>query len=374
MRLVLLIRSLDIGGAERQLVTLAKGLNRKAFDVAVVCLYSGGELGQELRDAGVPVISLEKKGRWDIPLFFWRLLKELRSLQPDILHSYLMVQNLIAVLVKPALPKTRIVWGVRASDMDARQFNDWLTGLSRRLEALLSRFANLIIFNSYAGKDYHLSLGFAASRTAVISNGIDTERFSPDKKSGSRVRALWQVPEGSFLVGVVGRLDPMKDHPTFLRAAEIFAQARPDARFICIGGGPEAYMGELRMLARALGLAEKVIWPGFIFHEMPAAYNALDICCSSSYSEGTPNVVAEAMACGVPCVVTDVGDSRQIVGETGIVVPPKNPEALAAGWAQMARRIVEDPQLCDSVRERIKSRLSLPALVQNTSEVLLGLL
>jgi glycosyltransferase involved in cell wall biosynthesis len=107
---------------------------------------------------------------------------------------------------------------------------------------------------------------------------------------------------------------------------------------------------------------------------MPAAYNALDICCSSSYTEGTSNAIAEAMACGVPCVVTDVGDSKLIVGETGILVPPKNPEALSAGWLAMTERLSDDPQLPQAVRERIELRLSLAALVRKTSEALLDLL
>jgi glycosyltransferase involved in cell wall biosynthesis len=374
VKLVLLIRDLRIGGAERQLVTLAKNLDRTLFDVSVVCLYNEGEFAHELRDARVPVIALAKKGRWDIPRFLWRLLRVLRTLEPDILHSYLTVQNLLTILVKPALPMTQTVWGVRASNITSRQHDDWLAGVSIRLEALLSRFANLIIFNSNAGRDYNLSVGFSGVRSAVIPNGIDTERFSPDPISGSRMRASWQIPKESFLIGIVGRLDPMKDHATFLRAAAMFAQARSDARFVCIGGGPEKYTGDLRMLADKLGLVGRLVWSGFIVHDMPAAYNALDICCSSSSSEGTPNVVAEAMACGVPCVVTDVGDSRLVVGNTGIVVPPKSPEALAAGWDQMVRRIIEDSQLRASARERIKSTLSLVALAQNTSEVLLSLL
>jgi glycosyltransferase involved in cell wall biosynthesis len=167
----------------------------------------------------------------------------------------------------------------------------------------------------------------------------------------------------------------MKDHQTFLKAAAILANSRADARFVCIGTGPERFTSDLKTLASELGLGDNVIWPGPILGDMTAAYNALDICCSSSsFGEGTSNAVAEAMACGVPCVVTDVGDSKLIVGETGIVVPPKNPEALSAGWAAMAERLSENPQLRDAVRARVESRLSLSALVRNTSDTLLGLL
>jgi len=177
------------------------------------------------------------------------------------------------------------------------------------------------------------------------------------------------------LIGIVARLDPMKDHHTFLRAAAILANSRADARFVCIGAGPERYTSDLKTLAGEFGLGDKVIWPGLILHDMPAAYNALDICCSSSsYGEGTSNAIAEAMACGVPCVVTDVGDSELIVGETGILVPPQNPEALSAGWVAMAERLSGDPELPYAVRERIESRFSLAALVRKTSETLLDIL
>jgi len=372
VKLLFLIRNLAVGGSERQLVALAKGLDREIFDVVVMCFYADGPLVEELNSAGVRVVSLEKAGRWEVFRFLWRFAKTARELNPDILHSYLTGQNLLSVLVRPLLRSIRIVWGVRASYMDTSHF-DWLEKSSRRLEILLSRFADLIIFNSNAGRDYHLAEGFADSRAVVIPNGIDTERFAPDKRSASRLRASWGVPEGTFLVGIVGRMDRMKDHETFLRAAAIFARVRAEARFVCVGDGPDQYSRDLRNLSHQLGLADKVIWAGFV-HNMPTAYNALDICCSSSYGEGCSNAVAEAMSCGIPCVVTDVGDSRLIVDEIGIVVPPRNPEALAAGWGAMAERIRQNPELRFAVRERIISQFSLSALIGNTSEALLGAL
>jgi glycosyltransferase involved in cell wall biosynthesis len=368
LKLVLLIRSLTVGGAERQLVSLAKALDKKMFDITVVCLYGGGAFEEDLRTAGVPVISLGKKGRWEIFGFLKRLTAELRKLQPDILHSYMTFQNILAVLLKPALPATRIVWGVRASNVPRRA---WLDKLSFRVEAMLSRFADLIVFNSAAGRDYHLSAGFAASRTEVIPNGVDPRFFAFEPESRSILRAAWKIPDDSFVIGVVGRLNPMKDHWTFLRAAIIFAGRRPDARFVCIGNGPAKYLHDLRSFADQLALTDKVVWHPFL-DDMPSAYKALDICCSSSaYGEGTPNCVIEAMACGVPCVVTDVGDSRLIVNDLGIVVPPKNPEALADAWTTMARQITDKPYLRGLVQESVASRFSVSSLATKTTHALL---
>jgi len=372
VKLVFLIRALIIGGAERQLVTLAKRLDPRIFDVTVICLYGGGPFEKELVSAGVPVISLNKKGRREVLGFFSRLIKLLRDLRPDILHSYLTLQDILTVLVKPLLPGMRAVWGVRIANMNIHQL-DWLSRWSVRLAALLSRFANLIIFNSVAGQKYYLEAGFAASRTIVIPNGIDTDYFAPNTASRSAMRMTWQVPDNSLLIGIVGRFVSIKDHPNFLSAAAILAHDRPDARFVCVGGGTEERANSLRALSEELGLGDKVTWAGFV-SDMRAAYNAMDICCCSSAGEALSNAICEAMACGVPCVVTDVGDSSEVVGDTGVVVPPCNPQALATGWAEMARRISTEPQLGRAVRERISSQLSTATLVDRTSKALLNLL
>jgi glycosyltransferase involved in cell wall biosynthesis len=370
--LVFLIRNLGIGGAERQLVALASNLDREKFDITVLTLYGDGELLGELSRAGVRIVSLHKKGRWDLKSVTRHLLRVLRKLKPDILHSYLTAQNLLAVMAKAALPRTRIVWGVQASNLNDRK-RDWLSLVNCRVETWLSRFPDLVIFNSVAGRNYHLAAGFARARTVVIPNGIDTQRFTPNRQAGLECRASWGIHQGSLAIGLVGRLDRVKDHGIFLRAAEIFSQSGTDAKFVCIGGGPDDYLRELRQLAAGLGLSDKVIWTGSLT-DMPSAYNALDICCSSSFGEGLSNAIAEAMACEVPCVVTNVGDSALVVGDTGVVVPRRNPDALAAGWAAMADLMTQNPGLGEAARKRIESRFSMPALISNTSEALLALL
>ena len=370
LKVVFLIRALTVGGAERQLVELVKKLDRQAFDVAVLSFYPENAFVDELIAAGVPVISLQKKGRWEVIRFLVRLARELRRQRPDVLHGYLTGPNLLAVLMKPILSSTRIVWGMRASNVE---MEDLLERVLARLEAWLSSQASLVIFNSEAGQTHCRSAGFEKATCVVIPNGIDVARFSPNLPSGHKQRASWGIPASSLVIGLVGRIDPMKDHRTFLSAAAILAKSRPDARFVCIGGGPDGHVSELRTLAAELGIEDRTLWTGII-DDMPPAYRALDICCSSSaYGEGTPNCVGEAMACGVPCVVTDVGDSRIVVGETGIVVPCKNPAALAAGLGTMATRIAQDSNFGAAARERIVSSFSLARLIESTSEALRAL-
>ena len=363
IRLFFLIRSLGNGGAERQLVALARGLDKRRFAVTVAAFYDGGELRSQLEDLqGVRVLSLGKKGRWDVVSFLLRLWREARRARPDIVHGYMGVANELALLVG-RLAGGKVVWGLRASYRDFSHY-DWVSRLSFRVGATLSRFADLIIVNSWAGLRHHASRGYAPGRMIVIPNGIDTERFRPDLEAGRAMRAAWGVPAGAPLVGLVGRLDPVKDHPTFLKAAVEVVRQASEVRFVCIGGGPARYRETLEVLSRELDLSNHLIWVGDQ-SDMRAAFNALDLLVLSSHGEGFPNVVGEAMACGVPCVVTDVGDAGRIVGDTGLVVPPREPGALAQGIIASLRRTDRNEQE-RRARSRIEAEFPVHRLVAAT--------
>ena len=371
MKITLLTRSLAYGGSERQLVSLAKELHKRQHPVVVVVFYSGGPLEKELRQAGVTVRELDKRGRWDIIRFLLRFVRLLHEERPDVLYGFLGTPNLLTVLFKPIFPHIRMVWGVRASCVDFARY-DWLVGLQHKVERRLSRFADLIIVNSHAGLDHAVAHGFPKNKMVVIPNGIDAERFRPDLEARWRVRGEWGVNETEKLIGLVGRLDPMKDHPTFLKAAALLAQERDDVRFVCVGGGPADYRREMHGLGRELGLTERVIWAG-TREDVPAVYNALDVAASSSIGEGFPNTVSEAAACGVPCTVTDVGDSARIVGNGELVVPPSDPEALAALWAKIIDKPASARELLGrDLRRRVVDRFSLEQMVVQTTESLIS--
>lgn len=364
--MTILARSLYYGGAERQLVALATGLRQRGHDVAVAVFYPGGPLATELEDAGVPVHILNKRGRWDVFGFLGRLLVYIRTEAPDILHGYLVVPNLLTLVVKPFLPRTKVVWGVRASNMDLDQY-DWLARLTFRLSCWLSRFADRIIVNSHCGKVYHEKRGYPARTLTVICNGIDTERFRPARGDRQRLRAEWNVGEEEVLIGLVGRLDPMKGHASFLRAAAILLGQRSNVRFVCVGDGPTDFRANLIRLGKELGLHDRLIWAGGR-SDTWAVYNSLDIATSASLTEGFSNVIGEAMSCGVLCVVTDVGDSAVMVGDFGVVVPPNNPSSLAEGWnlCLSAARLASSEQ----IRGRIVCEYSVKSLIERTEQCL----
>ena len=368
MKIVFLHRFKVVGGAERQLVELACGLHERGHEVTLVTFYPGGVMLGDAGQAGLRIVSLDKSGRWDVLPFVLRLIRRLRRERADVVHGYLGMANALLVLTMP-FHRAPVVWGVRASDIDISRYHR-LARFDAWLEAKLSRFPSLIIANSHAGKAHAIERGFPADRITVIPNGIDLDRFQRDEAGRTRIRAEWGVGEHERLIGRVARIDPQKDYPTFLRAAAIVASQRMDVKFVLVGNDRYGSQGELAALAGELGLGERVIWAGQRT-DMAAVHSAFDLCVSSSaYGEGTPNVLAEAMACGTPCVTTDAGDSAVTVGELGIVVPRGNPQALANG-INVALTRDHDP---NALWSAVASRLSLERLVSSSERALAGVI
>jgi glycosyltransferase involved in cell wall biosynthesis len=362
MRILLLCHSLGVGGTERQLVTLAKGLQERGRTVAVAVLYANGALEHEVRERGIPVMDLRKAGRGDTLGFFIRAVRTVRAFKPTVVYGFLNTPNILAAMLKPFVPGTRVVWGVRSSHVDLARY-DWLSRLATWAERLACSFADLIICNSRAGLEHAAARGFPRARMISIPNGIDVERFAPDAAGRIRVRNEWRIADGEILIGHVGRLDPMKDHHSFLRAAALLSRDRADVRFACVGDGPDAFKAQLQRLAEELGLLKILIWPG-VRTDMAAVFNAMDMAVSSSYGEGFSNIIAEAMACGVPCVVTDVGDSALIVESQGVVVAPRVPEALYQGMRRMLDQLAAQSR--EAVRAAILDRYTPGILVDET--------
>jgi len=370
LRVCFLLRSLNYGGAERQVVLLAREMVRLGHQVSVLVFYPQGPLEAELRQSGCSLVILDKKGRWDLLAFLPRLLRAIRGQRAQVLHSYLDVPNALAVLLKPLLGGLAVVWGVRASDMDLSRYG-WLDRRVFGLERVLARGAELIICNSQAGLEHVRAAGFPDKRLRMIPNAVDTERFCPQPQAGQELRRELGLGTQELLVGLVGRLDPMKDHPNFIKAAALVAAQEPRARFLCLGDGPAEYRNRLASLAGGLGLAQRLLWlPGR--ERVEQIYRALDVLCSASlYGEGFPNVVAEAMACERVCVVTQVGDAAQVLGGCGLVAPPGDPPALAQALLGAVRLAPEErAALGQRARRRIVENFSPVLLAQRTCQAL----
>ena len=261
------------------------------------------------------------------------------------------------------------VWGGRASHRELPK-GDPLPAIVYFLEAALSGFCDLVIANSNAGKDEIVRRGFPAKKVLVIENGIDTERFRFSEHDRIRMRKAWGLALDHKLVGLEANIRPVKDHATFIKAASLLCKRRKDYHFVCVGGGDAFH---LKKMAVDLGVGNRIIWAGPC-RDMQAAYSALDILCSTSLAEGFSNVIAEAMSCGRPCVVTDVGDSAGIVRTTGTVVPTGNPEKLAAAIEIMTARIAYEPDLCQKTHLRIQENFDISVLANRTAQAIEGLL
>jgi glycosyltransferase involved in cell wall biosynthesis len=372
MKVLFFIRSMVVGGSQRQLTMLARGLAQRGHQVLVAVFYTGGEIDVARHDPSLRVLALEKSGRWDAigPLARFRRL--LLTERPDVLYAFQPTQSVLAALLRPRRCSHRLVLGVRAAGMEMDRY-DILSGFAYRLEPWLSRCADLIIANGRAVRVDAIKRGMPGERIVVVPNGIDTETMHPDPPAGRAQRRAWGISEDSFVIGCVARFDPMKDHATFLAAAARFARDHPDARFVCVGDGPARYRDHLRALARSLELDRCLVWAGEL-NDLKGAYNAFDIATlSSAFGEGFPNVVAESMACGTPLVATDVGDVRLIVGELGEVVLPRRPDLLCSGWTRLRQRLAQNCALRDAARQRIIVNYGVDAMVQRSADIL-GLL
>lgn len=342
LRVLVFIRCLEIGGAERQLVETVKHLDRDAYACTVASLYPGGPFRAELAALpGVEVTDLGKRGRWDWGPALRRAWSLVTTTRPDVIvGAFDVATHLTGVIGR--LRSVPTVWMVGNAFMDFSLY-DWLPGMLDRAARGMSSWPDVVVFNSEAGARHHLARGFAPRAHLVVPNPFDTARFAPDAAAGARVRAEWGIDATTPLVGIVARLDPIKDHPTFLEACALVAAEDPRARFVCVGDGDPAHVAPIRQRCTALGLDGCVLFAG-ARRDMPAVYNALDLDVLCSLGEGLPNVIGEAMASGVPCVVTDVGDCARLVGETGLVVPARSPRALADAllaalrWTPDARR------------------------------------
>lgn len=367
MKILFLMHSMAVGGTQRQLIVLCRELQRRGHEVSVLLHYTGEPLDAELQERGVRIIDLNRRGRWHNLGLLTRLIRTVRAEKPDVVYAHLPLPNLLALVLRYLGEECAVVCGVRASDMTgAGAKASWTVRLSLLLERKFVRHADVVIANSQTGAQ-HLSGGKSYENVLVIENGFEPERFLFDDSGRRRKRASWHAADDAPVVGCVARLDPMKDHATLLRAFALLRQSHPDACLICAGTQVQPYFSELRELARRLRLDQVVRWVEYE-SELGPLYSGFDVLClSSAYGEGFSNVLAEAMACGVPCVATDVGDASRILSSADYLVPPRDPDSLARALAAA----LAQGRTCSELRvEKIHHEFSVRTLADKTEAAL----
>lgn len=322
------------------------------FEHVVLPLLEGGPVTERVRAAGALAEPLKVEGARNFLTSPMRLAARLRSLRPDVVQGWLLQGN-IAASVGTRLARLRapVLWNVRWTLYDLESERRSTRSLFR-LSGRLSRQPRLIIYNAQLAVSQHAAIGFPTDRARVIPNGFDTEHFRPDPEARTAVRQELGIPEDRVVVGMVARYHAMKDHAMSLRAAAHLAERRPDVMFVYAGWHVDADNAEITGLIDTLGLAGRVRLLGER-HDVARLYASFDAYWMSSVArgvtEGFPNVIAEAMACGVPCIATNVGDAATIIGDTGRVVDSQDwrafadatSELLEPGGAESRRRGIE---------------------------------
>jgi glycosyltransferase involved in cell wall biosynthesis len=351
-RVTFVLRRLERGGAEAQLVQLAGALVRRDMAVSVVTMYAGGDLLERCRRSGVTVVHIGKAGRWDVPAFFWRFMRTCADTRPEILVGWMPTENLLCLAYRLLGGRVRLVWSARAAFENLAAY-DRLTRFVYGAQRLLGRMPDLLLANSRAG--FRL-FGTDAHdvRAIAVSNALDTNRFCPNASLGQEFRRKHGIDAGSSLVGIVGRLDPMKGHAVLFEALRELHDVSAAIRLLVVGATDVDYAATVQRAARNFGVFERIVWIDAV-DEIEAAINALNVLVSASlFGEGTQNVLLEAMACGVPVVATDVGEAARMLSPLDFVVKPGASRELAQ--AIRAALAADSPEARQRRRVHVESR------------------
>jgi glycosyltransferase involved in cell wall biosynthesis len=352
IKILHLITELDVGGAEQMLQKLVTHMDGRQFHSSVVSMTDRGVIGEKILSRGIRVFELGMTRGRPGPkglLKFYRLLKRE---SPDLIQCWLYHADLLGFLVGRAAGIKKIAWGIRCSDMDFINYRI-MTKATVKLCARLSSGPDGIVVNSEKGLAVHRQLGYSTEKMHLIPNGFDLTRFSPDDAAKPWLLNHLGLSQDTILIGLVARYDPMKGHDIFLKAAAMLAETEKSAHFVMVGKDVDPDNHELLPLL-AGPIMERVHLLG-IRQDIPRLTAAFDIASSASTGEGFSNTIGEAMACAVPCVATDTGDSARILGGTGIIVPPGNPHALARAWRDV---IAMAPAVRKAMGERARKHVS----------------
>ncbi|MEO1373376.1 MAG: glycosyltransferase [Cyanobacteria bacterium J06635_10] len=324
-----IITSLSTGGAQLMLYHLLHKANRDKITPVVVSLMDRGNLCDRIEELDIPIYTLEmNQGMLDIGAIS-KLRNVVTQVKPDIIQGWMYHGNLAAQVAKFLTQnRSSTIWGIHHS-ISSLSSEKVTTQLIIKLGSVLSKYVDKIAFVSKNSQSQHHSLGYTSENSCTIPNGFNTSLFKPSDNLKLKLRKDLGLPPNSILIGSIARYHPMKDHANFVSAADILTRDFPDVHFVMVGTDINKENHQLYQLIQDLGIEQHVHLMGER-DDIPDIIPALDILASSSaYGEAFPLVLGEAMCSGVPCAVTDVGDSAWIVGSTGKVVSPGSSKGLA---------------------------------------------
>ncbi len=361
IRLAVVINAIVLAGAERMLARVLARLRPEEFDVRVFTIGLPGPFTEHLEQLGIPNRLYEfVRPKLPNPFHLLTLARDLRRFQPDVVQGWMYLGNLFGgVAAKLARRDLPVAWNIRHSTLDPRidsrsmRWSAWLGG------QLSGCVPDRIVLCAEAARAAHLRVGYVPEKFVVIPNGFDLSELRPDVDARQRIRAELGITDDMPLVGLIGRLHQHKDHRTFVRAARVVAEQFPNAHFVGAGEEQTYSATDLWNWVDEAGLRDRFHWLG-VRRDVPAIDASLDVLVCSSTTEGFPNVVGEAMACGVPCVATDVGECAEVVGDTGRIVPKQDPQQMGEAILELLRQPhAERIALGAAARQRVVERYEI---------------
>jgi glycosyltransferase involved in cell wall biosynthesis len=355
------ITTLGPAGAETMLCRLASGMDASRFENEVVSLTGILDLADRMQRIGVRVRTLGMKASVPNPLLVLRLAQWIRSSKPDLIQTWMCHANFVGAFAARLAGNVPVVWGIHDSGLDSSMGN-LRTMLVNRACALLSRkYAARIVCCCEASLRFHKELHYAAEKLEVIPNGFDVEQFKPDPAARASLREELGIPADAILIGMAAR------------AATRLHKQMPEIHFLLCGLDITWQNSQLARWIEEAGIRDCCHLLG-VRQDVSRLFAGMDIATTASRSEAFPIAIGEAMACGTPCVVTDVGDSALIVDETGIVVAPGDPDALAEAWRKLIEAGPEvRRRLGMAARRRVQQHFALPAIVERYQAIYAGL-
>jgi glycosyltransferase involved in cell wall biosynthesis len=357
MRLLFITSTLTTGGAEMMLWKLLRELPRDRFQATVASLGPVGRPADLLAGAGFEVVQFGLPGKLLLAPFAAQRL--LRRIRPQLIQGWMYHGNMAAwSLAMMTGFQARLIWSIRQSLYDLRDEKP-LTRAVIRMNVRLSRRPERIVYVSETSRGQHERLGISGANACVVPNGFDLDYIGRQESQRAQVRTDLEIGPDEILVGHLARFHPAKDQLNLLRAVSKVARQRPGIKFALAGPGLDSSNGVLQKAIADSGVGSQVVLCGET-SDPNAFLSACDLFCLSSSAEGFPNALGEAMACELPVVATKVGECEDVVGDCGLLVEPRNPDALAAA---VLRLVALDAQsrahLGEKARRRIMERYSI---------------
>ena len=343
---------LETGGAEVQLLRLLTDIDKSKFEMIVISLHKETYLADRIRELGLPVYSLQLKKN---PLNVRKAYSILKEFNPDIIHGTMYEGGVVGTLFNKFLPKKPpVIWTVH-EPLEHYDKEPIRKRLQLRTWGLISKLPACMMYVSNLNKEQHVAWGFNNEKSIVIPNGVDTSKCFPNRPAGLNVRHSLGILDDAFVIGKIARFHRQKNHIGFMHSASLLAKTHPHVHFMLVGTNVDEDNEELVSLRKELGLEGKVHMLGNR-EDIPDVVNAFDLATLTSFGEAFPLTLGEAMVSGIPCVATAVGDNDYIIGDTGLITPIGDDEAMAAAWQKMVETKRDTPEIYTEMGQAARQR------------------